>query len=50
MEIKEDFYLPLEIDWDMLTLWEMDALLSKNNGYIDGDKKKIVVMVKLKEK
>jgi len=50
MEIREGFYLPLEIDWDMLTLQEIDALLSKNIGYIDGDKKKVIIMVKLKEK
>ena len=49
MEFRE-YVLPLEINWNMLTLQEMDALLQKNNGYIDGDKKKIIVMVKLKEK
>ena len=40
MEFRE-YVLPLEINWNMLTLQEMDALLQKNNGYIDGDKKKI---------
>jgi len=49
MEFRE-YVLPLEINWNMLTLQEMDALLQKNNGYIDGDKKKIIVMIKLKEK
>jgi len=49
MDMKRSYNLPLEVDWNFLTLMEIDALLKDNVGYIDGDKKKIIIMVKLIE-
>ena len=33
----------LEISWDKITLMDMLFLLSNNRGYIDGDRKVLVI-------
>jgi len=33
----------LEIDWNIVTVREMQEILTEHNGYIDGDKKKLIV-------
>lgn len=37
--------MSLEIDWKILTLKEMCQILEEKNGYIDGDRKKVVVEI-----
>ena len=33
----------IEIDWAIVSLQEMQQILSEQVGYIDGDKKKIII-------
>ena len=36
----------LEIDWNLMTLKEMVDILTEHDGYIDGDKKKVVIKIR----
>ena len=39
----------IEISWKNLTVFEMWYLLSNNEGYVDGDKKCVVINAPSKE-
>lgn len=33
----------LEIDWNIITVMELQELLTEHDGFIDGDRKKVII-------
>ena len=36
-------YCTLAIDWNKLSVFDMNYILSNSNGYIDGDKHTVII-------